>query len=207
MTIVKQKFNPPLRICKNRSEEVCSISERLWYAEENTDELRNASKCFSDIGYIGSMQIEENWKHYYKGYDVSNYGYVVKIKDEDKEKAEKIIPEELKKADEVSSGYRWLDFSDELKNLFRENALVPKNRQNSGRQICLNITGKTADYDIHKIIARFFLTKPENYIEKKYVVHHIDNNSYNNSVTNLIYLAADTHIGNQHKIYHPMSHK
>ena len=34
MTIVKQKFNPPLRICKNRSEEVCSISERLWYAEE-----------------------------------------------------------------------------------------------------------------------------------------------------------------------------
>ena len=49
------------------------------------------------------MQIEENWKHYYKGYYVSNYGYVVKIKDEDKEKAEKIIPEELKKADEVSS--------------------------------------------------------------------------------------------------------
>lgn len=97
MTIVKQKFNPPLRICKNRSEEVCSISERLWYAEENTDELKNASKCFSDIGYIGSMQIEENWKHYYKGYYVSNYGYVVKIKDEDKEKAEKIIPEELKK--------------------------------------------------------------------------------------------------------------
>lgn len=41
MTIVKQKFNPPLRICKNRSEEVCSISERLWYAEENTDELKN----------------------------------------------------------------------------------------------------------------------------------------------------------------------
>lgn len=205
MTIVMQKFNPPLQVCKNYKLDFCFIEERKW-----CDELATASVTggvSEDVRYIGSMQINEVWKHYYKEYYVSNYGYVVKIRDENKEKAERLIPEELKNADEKSLGVQWLDFSNELKDLFRENAFIPYNRQNSGCQVCLNITGNTAEYDIHRIIARFFLEKPEDYNEQSYVVHHIDNNSYNNQVTNLIYLPAATHRGEQHRIYHPMSHQ
>lgn len=208
MTTVKQSFNPPLQICKNNCNDFCTVSERKWGID--SDEifgLKGEKGELEDIRYIGSMQIEEVWKHYYEEYYVSNYGYIVKIKEEDREKAENLIPEELKHADEMSSGCRWAEFSNELKNLFRDNAFIPVNRQNSGCQVCLNITGNTAKYDVHRIVARFFLTKPDDYDENKYVVHHIDNNSYNNQVTNLIYLPANTHTGEQHKIYHPMSHK
>lgn len=199
MTIVTQKFNPPLRICKKNCHDACLVSERKW-----TTELSGTTKT-EDALYIGSMQTEEVWKHYYKQYYISNYGYVVKIKPENKAKAEKLIPESLKAADEASAGVRWADFSNDLKNLFRENAFVPKNRKDSGCQICLNITGNTPKYDIHLLVAHFFLEKPKD--GNQYVVHHIDNNSYNNNVTNLIYLPSASHQGKEHEVYHPMSHK
>lgn len=207
MDIIKQQFCPPLNICLNKCDETCTVSERLWTSENETEGLNLSKNMGNETKYIGSFQIAEVWKHYYKEYYISNYGYIVKIREKDKEKAEKIIPEELKSADETSTGYPWIEFSNELKKLFIENAFIPFNRQNSGCQVCLNLTGKTAEYDVHKLVARFFLTKPDDYDEKNYVVHHIDNNSYNNNVTNLIYLTADTHRGNLHKIYHPMSHK
>lgn len=197
MTIITQKFNPPLRICKKNCHNVCLVSERKW-----TTELSETAQT-EDVLYIGSMQTEEVWKHYHNQYYISNYGYVVEIKAQDKEKAERIIPESLKAANEESAGVRWADFSNELKNLFRENALVPQNRKDSGCQICLNITGNTPEYDIHRLVARFFLEKPKD--ENQYVVHHIDNNSYNNHVSNLIYLPSASHQGEEHKVYHPMS--
>lgn len=200
--VFKQIFIPPLKICKNNCQDMRVIEEKVW----TSDAAQNAVEV-SDTSYIGSKQIEEVWKHYFKEYYVSNYGYVVKIKPECKELADKLIPDELKKIDENAAGVRWLDFSPELQKLFRENAFVPKNRVGSGCQICLNMTGKTPEYDVHKIIARFFLKKPEDFNETKYVVHHIDNNSYNNSVTNLIYLPSDTHLLGQSKTYHPMSYK
>lgn len=207
MTIIKQQFCPPLKICLNNSEDFHLILLKVWASEEENESLNKSDENLNCAPYIGSLQIAEVWKHYHKEYYISNYGYIVKIKERDKEKAQQIIPDELKNANEASNGYAWSDFSDELKNLFRENAFIPFNRQTSGCQVCLNLTGKTAEYDIHKLVARFFLEKPKDFDKKKYVVHHIDNNSYNNSVTNLIYLTADTHMGNQHKIYHPMSHR
>ncbi len=200
--IVKQIFNPPLGFCKNNCHDVQSVTCREWTLDATQNSIQS-----SDTSYIGSRQIEEVWKHYFKNYYISNYGYVVKIKPEAKNLADKLIPDELKKSDENSLGLRWLDFSKELKELFRENAFVPKNRGNSGCQICLNITGKTPQYDVHKIVARFFLKKPEDFDKIQYVVHHIDNNSYNNSVTNLIYLPSDTHQIGQSQIYHPLSYK
>lgn len=202
MTIVTQNFNPSLKVCLCNESYYTEVESRQWETEDKGDFVVTTQK----LGYIGNRQIEEVWKHYHKEYYISNYGYIVKISKEDAEIADIIIPDVLKKADEDSSGVRWLDFPDEVKLLFRRNAYVPKNRADSGCQICLNITGKTPEYDIHKLVARFFLRKPEDYNQCGYVVHHIDNNSYNNSVTNLIYLKAETHKGNQHKIYHPMSH-
>ena len=202
MTTIKQIFNPELKLCQTASGNVQTIKERIWNMETADNSIINRQ----DMGYIGQMQIEEVWKHYYKYY-ISNYGYVVKISKEDEKIAEKIIPQELKNADENSKGVCWKDFTQELKDIFRRNAFVPKNRTDSGCQICLNITGKTAEYDIHRLVAQFFLKKPDDYDPKKYVVHHLDNNSYNNSVTNLIYLKKETHLGKQHKIYHPMSWK
>ena len=202
MTTVTQNFNPPLYFFSSNEDDIVDIATRVW--ETSTDEKLTDVK--QPMGYIGSRQIEEVWKHYYNEYYISNYGYIVKIAQEEKKLADKIISQELKNADENSKGVCWKDFSQEMKDLFRRNAYVPKNRTGSGCQICLNITGKTAENDIHKLVARFFLKKPEDYSSSNYVVHHIDNNSYNNSVTNLIYLKAETHKGDQHKIYHPMSH-
>lgn len=202
MTTIKQIFNPELKLCQTASGNVQTIKERIWNMETADNSIINRQ----DMGYIGQMQIEEVWKHYYKYY-ISNYGYVVKISKEDEKIAEKIIPQELKNTDENSKGVCWKDFTQELKDIFRRNAFVPKNRTDSGCQICLNITGKTAEYDIHRLVAQFFLKKPDDYDPKEYVVHHLDNNSYNNSVTNLIYLKKETHLGKQHKIYHPMSWK
>lgn len=198
--VITQIFNPPLRLCDKNCNDFADVKKRKWCA---ASENGSANQNFDKIAYIGSRQIEEVWKHYWKEYYISNYGYIVKIKPED----ESLISEDLKNADENSAGVRWLDFKEELKKIFRERAFVPLNRVNSGCQICLNITGNSAEYDIHRLVARFFLKKPIDFEEKKYVVHHIDNNSYNNSVTNVVYLSADSHFGGQHKIYHPMSYK
>ena len=202
MEQVEQIFNPPLHLCLSSHDNVLEISKRLWNCDENHP---ICEQQVQKMGYIGQAQIEEVWKHYYQEYYISNLGYVVKIRDEDKEKASTIIPEELKKADENSQGVRWKDFSNELKDLFRDNAFVPLNRKNSGCQICLNITGNSDQYDLHKLVARFFLKKPQAYENEPCVVHHIDNNSFNNSVTNLIWLKRETHQGNNHQLYHPMS--
>ena len=202
MEAIEQIFNPPLHMCLDSQDTVIEIKQRLWNCEEVAS---HPEPQIQKMGYIGQYQIEEVWKHYYKEYYISNLGYVVKIRDEDQEKAKTIIPEALQKADENSLGVKWKDFSNELKDLFRANAFVPLNRQNSGCQICLNITGNSEQYDIHKLVARFFLKKPQAYENESCVVHHIDNNSFNNSVTNLIWLKKETHQGNNHHFYHPMS--
>ncbi|MBR1605611.1 MAG: hypothetical protein IJ660_05850 [Alphaproteobacteria bacterium] len=205
MTTLVQVYTPALKMYDGTDR--ITVEQRTFEYGENPTNLKVEKAKNLEMGFIGQFQIEEVWKHYYKEYYISNYGYIVKIAKEDAEIADIVIPDVLKNADEDSSGVRWLDFPEEVKLLFRRNAYVPKNRIDSGCQICLNITGKTPEYDIHKIVARFFLKKPKDYDQCNYVVHHIDNNSYNNSVTNLIYLKAETHKGSQHKIYHPMSWK
>ena len=121
MEQVEQIFNPPLRLCLNSHDNVLEISKRLWNCEENHPIYEQQVQ---KMGYIGQAQIEEVWKHYYKEYYISNLGYVVKIRDEDKEKANAIIPEELKKADENTQGVKWKDFSNELKDLIQSNEIL-----------------------------------------------------------------------------------
>lgn len=199
---IVQIFNPPLRICSNNCDNMQIVEAKEWHKGENDES--------STLEYIGMRQIEEVWKHYWKEYFISNYGYIVKISKEELYRLREDFPEEfsnLVNADEKSSGVKWGDFSNEIKDVFRKNAFVPLNRKGSGCQICLSLTGKTDKYDIHRLVARFFLQKPEDYADERYIVHHIDNNSYNNCVTNLIYLKRETHLGVEHHIYHPMSHK
>lgn len=201
MEEIKQTFNPALRLCNPISSHKIIVKERFW----TIDMIDNSSVDMQNMGYIGRMQIEEVWKHYYKEYYLNNYGYVVKIADEDAEIAKTIIPQKLSQSDENSEGMRWVDFSEKVKELFRRNAYIPKNRMNSGNQVCMNITGNTAEYDIHRIVAKLFLIKPDDFDNEKYVVHHIDNNSYNNSVTNLIYMKSKTHLS-EHRKLHPLSY-
>ena len=201
MEEIKQTFNPALRLCNPISSHKIIVKERFW----TIDMIDNSSVEMQNMGYIGRMQIEEVWKHYYKEYYLNNYGYVVKIADEDAEIAKTIIPQKLSQSDENSEGMRWVDFSEKVKELFRRNAYIPKNRMNSGNQVCMNITGNTAEYDIHRIVAKLFLIKPDDFDNEKYVVHHIDNNSYNNSVTNLIYMKSKTHLS-EHRKLHPLSY-
>jgi len=201
MEEIKQTFNPALRLCNPISSHKIIVKERFW----TIDMIDNSSVDMQNMGYIGRMQIEEVWKHYYKEYYLSNYGYVVKIADEDAEIAKTIIPQKLSQSDENSEGMRWVDFPEKVKELFRRNAYIPKNRMNSGNQVCMNITGNTAEYDIHRIVAKLFLIKPDDFDNEKYVVHHIDNNSYNNSVTNLIYMKSKTHLS-EHRKLHPLSY-
>lgn len=198
---IVQIFNPPLKICKNNFSDECYVENREW-----SEDVNNNSQV---INYVGCYQIEEVWKHYWKQYFISNYGYVVKIPICEQKLLKETLGDEFSKleaAGENTLGIRWTDFSKQMQNVFKEHAFVPFNRENSGCQICLNITGRTAKYDIHRLVARFFLKKPEDYAEGSYDVHHIDNNSYNNNVTNLIYLKKELHMG-KHKIYHPMSSK
>ena len=215
MCEIKQIFNPPLCLCNANENNKETIEKRIWNTQ--TQEILNDNT--QNMGYIGKMQIEEVWKH--AGYFVtdnskkiwsrvtdlgkpdnkiahvyvSNYGYIaIFSKEEGKEifsnKDGTSIYEIIKKG---------------KKEKLKKRNIVPENRVNSSCEICLNVLAESnnSNWDIHRLVATNFL-KPEG---KGYVVHHIDNNSYNNNVTNLIYLKAETHRGEQHKIYHPMSRK
>ena len=72
---------------------------------------------------------------------------------------------------------------------------VPTNKKNSGCKIWLQIDG----LDVHVMVAEKFLDKPEG----AWGVHHIDNNSYNNSVTNLVWVTRGQH----NRRIHPMSYR
>lgn len=58
---------------------------------------------------------------------------------------------------------------------------------NNGPKVVIN----NEDLDVHMVVAETF--KPIDNQDKKYEVHHIDGNSYNNSVENLIWLLKNDH--------------
>ncbi len=194
---VTQKFLPAIKICTQENNSPVKIKERVWLLDVEP----NISDNIQNMGYMGQYQIEEVWKHYYKDTYVSNYGYVVKIKDEYIEEAKKVFSGKLLEDLKSDNGKIWLEMPKEAQKLIFENSLVPFNRVGSGCKICLNMTGKTPEYDIHRIIAKKFLEQEEG----KNTVHHIDNNSYNNNVTNLIWLSKEEHDKNGFRTYHPMS--
>ncbi len=212
MTTVTQNFNPPIIYCLSNEDDIWGTATRKWKTKSN-EKLADITQ---QMGYIGKQQIEEIWKHagYFTAGNskkiwarvpdkekpqnetahiyVSNYGYIAVFT---KEEGEKIF-----------TGENGTSINDLPKKLLKKRNIVPENRVDSGCEICLNVLAETnnSEWDIHRLVAKNFLEKPE---ESGYVVHHIDNNSYNNSVTNLIYLKAETHQGEQHRIYHPMSWK
>lgn len=57
---IVQNFNPPLKICNHNCDDIQIIEKKEW------DEEINDVLC--TLEYIGSRQIEENWKHYWKEY-------------------------------------------------------------------------------------------------------------------------------------------
>lgn len=89
MDIIKQQFWPPLEVCLSKCDESCFISERFWTNETKGENLSDDGG--DEIKYIGSFQIAEVWKHYYEEYYISNYGYIVKIRGEDKKKQKKLF--------------------------------------------------------------------------------------------------------------------
>ena len=209
MTTIKQIFNPELKLCQTASGNVQTIKERIWNTKTADDSIINRQ----DMGYIGQMQIEEVWKQYstteerLKNIYISNYGYVAEIPTSQIKKLSQNTQNNLLS----KKGMPWKDFEYDDKKIFHDclydsnankHLIKYKYCSHVSMRVCLCVKYKYKE--LHKMVAEKFLEKP---IGDDYVVHHLDNNSYNNSVTNLIYLKKETHQGEQHKIYHPMSWK
>lgn len=188
MTIsIVQTFNPPLRLYTGV--EKVSVKSREWQMGENLI----VSDGIQIMGYMGQCQVEEVWKRYREDSDiyVSNYGYVAKITDDE---AKSIFREETLKA-LLHSGARFVCLNETEKGLITRCNRVPTNKKNSGCKIWLQIDG----LDVYVMVAEKFLDKPEG----AWGVHHIDNNSYNNSVTNLVWVTRGQH----NRRIHPMSYR
>ena len=212
MTTIQQEFNPPIMFFLSNKDDICNVATRTWQTETN----EKITDIIQPMGYIGSRQIEEIWKH--AGYFTDDNSKKIWARVTDKDKPQNAIAHiyvsnygyiavfSKEEGDKFFIGKNGTAISDLPKDLLKKRNIVPENRLNSGCEICLNVFAESnnSDWDIHRLVAKNFLEAPD---KKGYVVHHIDNNSYNNSVTNLIYLKAETHQGNQHKIYHPMSRK
>lgn len=212
--IIEQKFKTPLFL--NDGKGIQKIDCRKWsHGGDDKMIIGKIENNEQEMGYMGSYQIREVWK--YAGYFqsenskkvwqrvpdtdkpqdeiahiyVSNYGYLAVFTKEE--------------GDKIFSNKKGTDIYEIDKDLLKKRNIVPENRLNSGCEICLNVLAESNNpiWDVHRLVAENFLETPK---EKGYVVHHIDNNSYNNNVTNLIYLKAEIHQG-KHKIFHPMSRK
>lgn len=198
-TVIKQEFIPPLTLYNGTKE--INVSCREWgNAVQEGGEIQQ-------MGYMGRMQIREVWKlagHFQSKYSkkiwervgvydsmsdkiayiyVSNLGYVaVFSKEEEKE---------------VFKNNDGILLVDKNKQKLKDRVIIPENRK-TRCYVCLNVLAETQNskWDIHRLVAENFLKKPLG----AWGVHHIDNNSYNNSVTNLVWVTAE-----QHGKLHPMS--
>lgn len=190
-----QEFLPALKIFMG--ENAVEVNRREWKTDGVADVRR-----IQVMSVMGCMQIEEVWKFYhaYNGLIfVSNYGYVSKIED---------VPENRKMfGDMIDKGIGVC-----YKNMSQEERTLLQNGQRnlcdilvnnaSGIQVCLHIIGGD---DLHRVVAKLFLKRPDDCDKVSYCVHHIDNNSYNNSVMNLIYVPCDKH-QQYHRLLHPASY-
>ena len=211
--IIEQKFKMPLSF--NDGHEIRDIHCRKWSNENDgsmcVGKINNGTQ---EMGYIGAYQIKEIWKHAgffnmenskkiwarvadeNKPSDeiahiyVSNYGYVAVFS---KEEGERFCPN--------ADGVKISDLPNNQKDILKKRNIVPENRLGSGCEICLNVLASTNNYewDIHRLVATNFLEKESD----SWGVHHIDNNSYNNSVTNLVWVTQTEH----DKKLHPLTYK
>ncbi len=212
---IKQKFKPAFKVFTGGEELL--VKRRVWDCYYSSDKkLQNIKHahweivCENDpnatipaMPEMGSYQIEEIWKYYKKTIWVSNYGYVADISDKEAEESfGKTRLEELKQG----FAFRTCNLPGEaglykVKDLFRLRNFVPSNNAGSSMEINLHVT--ELNENLYTMVADTFIVKPADY-DNGYSVHHIDNNSYNNSVTNLIYIEDAVH--SQSRLLHPMSH-
>lgn len=207
---MEQRFTPPICLCVGNKQNKIEVALRVWQLE--TNQMQN--NISQDMGYAGQMQIEEVWKH--AGFFKGNYSKKVWARVIDKDKPENkpahiyisnygYISVFSKEECYLFTGKNGTSIYDLPKDLLKKRNIVPENRLNSGCEICLNVLAERQDskWDIHRLVAENFLEKPDG---KGYWVHHIDNNSYNNNVTNLIYVKGNEH-QSKHRDLHPMSRK
>lgn len=186
---IEQIFDPYLRVYTETGK--TEVKKRIWAITPDANAI--VENC-EYMPYIGQYQIEEIWKKYNNRVYISNYGYVALFETQDTQKqAQEILGEEQ----------RWIDMSDMARNLIFKHTKIPDNKYATGCKVWLYINGKDGG-SVHTMVAEKFLEKPKDW-QLDWVVHHIDNNSYNNSVTNLIWLPPSSHKTN-HRIFHPMSH-
>lgn len=205
---MEQRFTPPIRLCVGNKQNKIEVALRVWKLE--TNQMQN--NISQDMGYIGQMQIEEVWKRYstteknFRNTYISNYGYVAEIPDVEA----KNLSHETQIKLESEGGMAWKDFNDEDKRIFHDwlyknndeqHLIKYKYCDDVNMRVCLCVKYKYKE--LHQMVAEKFLEKPEG---EGYWVHHIDNNSYNNNVTNLIYVKGNEH-QSKHRDLHPMSRK
>lgn len=200
--IIEQNFNPVLSF--NDGQKIKEIDCRKWSNESHdTQGVGKIKDKTQEMGYMGACQVQEIWK--YAGHFnmenskkiwarvtdentcsdeiahiyVSNYGYIAVFT---KKEGKDFCPN--------TDGIKFKELSGNQKRLLKKRNIVPENRK-TGCKICLNVLAATNSsvWDVHRLVAT-------NFLEKKgegYVVHHIDNNSYNNSVTNLVWVTRAEH--------------
>lgn len=197
--MIEQVFTPALTIMRNGN--LQQIQRRTWaIAEESSNYTAQATLFASeDMGLLGVQQIEEVWKFYEavnktkSGIYVSNLGYVMEMDDK---RAQEVFGDTFR--DDFEKGVVFRKLNKEQKQCIKECNFVPANNESSGFQIDLYVKQLGTGCKVYRMVAEKFLSRPEGESE----VHHIDNNSYNNSVTNLIWLSKDEH----NLKTHPMSY-
>lgn len=197
--MVEQLFTPALRIMKNGK--LHQIQSRRWIVSEESSDytVQFAQPVSENMGVLGVQQIEEIWKFYAaingtdSGIYISNLGYVMEVNDKE---VQELFGDAFVKSPE--SGVIFRTLNDKQKQCIRECNFIPENNRTSGYQIDLYVKQLGVSYKIYRMVAEKFLDKPKG----KNIVHHIDNNSYNNSVTNLIWLNEEEH----RQRIHPMSY-
>ncbi len=190
---IKQIFTSSVRIFKDGKEQI--LDEKEWSLED-----------------MGAMQIDPVWMYYKKDIWVSNIGYVAQI---NVVNAQRRFPEDaaercnefIKKYKETGAVFGNLFYEERL--LIKVCTFIPKDsgalNKYGDKAYGAELYVEQVKEPLHIMIAKVFLGKKEG--DGK-VVHHIDNNSFNNSVSNLICVNPDIHhvkSSSGRNILHPYS--
>ena len=199
--IIEQKFKTPLFISDGK--ELQQINCRKWSHEGDDPMTIGAIKNNEqEMGYMGSYQIKEIWKFYRGCIYISNLGYAARFDNIEEAKNkfgclyEKFV-----------NGVAFDELNNSQKKYFREHIANLHNFYDNypgdkRLEVMLKVNykeGINKGVKIHEAVAELFLEKPKN----AWGVHHIDNNSYNNSVTNLVWVTKEQH----DKSLHPLTYR
>ena len=87
----------------------------------------------------------------------------------------------------------WISSFGNIKSYKRYKAIILKpfqNRKNGYYQVKIG----SKNIFVHKLVAEMFLSKPLDYDQKNYQIHHKDGNNKNNAANNLEYVTKEQHI-------------